>query len=540
MFLSALLVFFQAQRVLPLIDFTYQLENAYRIYLGQLPYKDFVLVVAPGTYFLMALLMKIFGLSNAIQLFSIMIISSLTILLTFSVIKKITNNKWISILISAPLVFCGYSIYPFPNYDINATFFILLSMTILIFSLKRKTLYLLVISGVFIAFPPFFKQNTGLIYTFLSLFSLFVLVLLKRFVLNFKQFFFILLGTFLVFVLFLFWLVYNNLISDFVFQNFVFPSQTRPIINSIKLIFFSIIFLKNLFIYFLILLFSFVGAKKLKNTKHKTLIIVLFIFILFFIRVLTSTSPYFSFESFFYLWYDITLLFILLYLSNFSKIYRSEPYFIFLPIIVIGVCFSSFLSQGVIGSSYGIWPLFTIMIAFVYKYLNTFLSSIKWQIPALVFTFLLSFCLSVSLYKNTRLAFIPLSGKLQKASASNFDFIGTPGNWISEMEELFLFIENNIPKNESFISIPGEDPIYFATKRTPQLSFFSLNNNVCPFSEEQIISKIKFNNIKWILWKTNLQLPEGFVSTIKIKKYILLDYHLIKTLNGYTVYKKNI
>jgi len=540
MALSATVVFFQAQRALPLVDYTYQLENAYRIYIGQTLYKDFVLVVAPGTYVVMALLMKLFGLSNLVQLIYTMIISSLTLLLTYKLIKKITNNSMVSIILSAPLVFCGYSIYPFPIYDNNAMFFMLISLNVLLYAFEKKTVALFLIAGILIVIPPFFKQNTGLIYTFLSLFSLFILAIFKSNIINKKHFAYLLVGAFLVSGSFVFWLFYKNIFDDFIFQNFIFPSQSRPLLGSMKSIIAHFITFNTAFLYFLLVILLLILKFKIKNIDFKNYSIILFIICAFIIRMLTGHFPYISITKSFNVWYDVTFLLVFIYLFEFSKISKTASYLFLLPIVVIGVSYSSFLSQGVNGSSYGIWPLFFIMIAFIYKYLTDYISSIKWLKSIIVFTALISVSLGFLIYKNTRLSYVSLNGELQKASRINFDYIATPGNWICEMEELFAYIDKIIPNDESMISIPAEDPIFFATKRIPVLKYFQLNIVTCPFSKEQIINDIKVNNIKWIIWKTNPQRPLGYfdIDNKSIKSYVQLNFKLVKILKGYEIYKK--
>ena len=41
--ISNILIFINSGKTCAFVDYTYQVENAYRIYLGQVPYKDFFL-----------------------------------------------------------------------------------------------------------------------------------------------------------------------------------------------------------------------------------------------------------------------------------------------------------------------------------------------------------------------------------------------------------------------------------------------------------------------------------------------------------------
>jgi hypothetical protein len=58
---TALVVAWQNSRLAVLFDLTYVLENAYRISLGQVPYRDFPLPHAPLTFLIQAALIKLTG-----------------------------------------------------------------------------------------------------------------------------------------------------------------------------------------------------------------------------------------------------------------------------------------------------------------------------------------------------------------------------------------------------------------------------------------------------------------------------------------------
>src|ERR1700690_3120695 len=58
---SAALTLWQNTRVAVLWDISYLLDTSYRISLGQLPYRDFPFAHAPLTFFVHALIIRLFG-----------------------------------------------------------------------------------------------------------------------------------------------------------------------------------------------------------------------------------------------------------------------------------------------------------------------------------------------------------------------------------------------------------------------------------------------------------------------------------------------
>src|SRR5262249_38298234 len=59
---TALVVSWQNSRLAGVFDLTYVLENAYRISLGQVPYRDFPLPHPPLTFLIQAALIKLTGI----------------------------------------------------------------------------------------------------------------------------------------------------------------------------------------------------------------------------------------------------------------------------------------------------------------------------------------------------------------------------------------------------------------------------------------------------------------------------------------------
>lgn len=539
MCLSSLIIFFQSQSIWTIIDHTYQLENAYRIYIGQVPYKDFFLVVAPGTYILMAVLMKLFGLSNIVQIVSTMILGAFTLLFSYNVIKKVTNNDYVSLILSAALVFCGYSIVPIPNYDINAMFFMLVSVNFLIFTLKKKHTFNFLLTGVLLALPPFFKQNTGLVFLLMSIIALFYITIIDKKTLNIKDFLKILIGIFLVFLTFYLWLILFSKTSEFMYQTFIYPGKSRPIVKSLKLIIKSFLEPNKLFLYLsgitsILILINRRLPDKIKEFTLTTLLLITMILI----PCCISRKPFTELDYAYGIWYVITICLGYIFIINFLRKLEENKLFLFLPIILIPVSYASFLSQGILGSTYGIWPIFFIMVALIFRFLKHNFPKTSWVFFISALTISISIFLIVALLKNTRLSYVSNKGNIQRATRKHFELITTHGVWIGEMENFFNYVDKNIPIGESIVAIPGEDSLYFATRRSPQLNYFQLNPTTCPDSQDKIYANIRRNKIKWVVIKTNLQMPNGFIPTDNIQRNIRRDYSFVDKIDGYEIYKR--
>lgn len=100
-----------------LVDFTYQLENSYRISVGQVPYKDFFLVLFPGIYYLDAAFLKLFHQSNLGQVVLLLITHLLQIIFSYFILKKISHDKKIIYAGTVIVAFSESIFYPFVIYN---------------------------------------------------------------------------------------------------------------------------------------------------------------------------------------------------------------------------------------------------------------------------------------------------------------------------------------------------------------------------------------------------------------------------------------
>lgn len=552
-FFSISIIYWQNGRILPLIDYSYQIENAYRILVGQIPYKDFFLVLPPGTYLYMALIMKIFGFSNIFQTIFLMISSIIIVFTTYFILKCISKKQPINKFLLLPLIVSGYSIYPFASYDISATLFMLLGWTMIWYIYKKNnnlTIYLL--TGLIISIPSFFKQNTGLIY---SLFS-FILIFYEAYSSKenkWKKILFLTTGIAVPYLIFSIYLSLNHSFQDFIFQIFVFPSRIRSPIISFKKILIDF-FEKINFIHYIsfFLIYIICMSKKIIN-KNKEILIILILLIStilfpilysFWISIYKNSKEFlyiFSYVSKYYLsiWYLIISILTFYILKNFfSKNIniRNKIFYIIFSIEIIIICLSSFLSQGIDGSTYGIYPLFIIMLSLILKELKLNFKNINWNRYILYFSILITINLSVSVIYNIRLSYFSKSGTIIKASIPEMKGLSTPGPWIKEMENMIDYVKYNIPSNETIISVPGEDPFYFLLKRKPVISFFQYLYSTFPYSDKDYANIIIDKKIQWIVVKNNTQF-KYWINSESLLSYLKPYCNLYVNIPSYSIYK---
>ena len=64
--------------------------------------------------------------------------------------------------------------------------------------------------------------------------------------------------------------------------------------------------------------------------------------------------------------------------------------------------------------------------------------------------------------------------------------MATPGPYLSNFDELLRYAQANIPVADGIVLLPGEDPFYFVTGRTPQFPVLLFDPATDPYSPAQL------------------------------------------------------
>src|SRR5438445_12842985 len=166
---TAAVVVWQNSRLAVLWDLSYVLENAFRISLGQVPYREFPFPYAPLTFLVQAAIIKLTGHIFWHTIVYTAIVGGAGTFLTWRIAGNRLDNsvrqaRLLSFLLSLPLIALGiYCIFPHPFYDPDCTFAILICILLLQqLDLKGVPPLRSFVTGAALVVPLFIKQNTGL------------------------------------------------------------------------------------------------------------------------------------------------------------------------------------------------------------------------------------------------------------------------------------------------------------------------------------------------------------------------------------------
>lgn len=138
-----------------------------------------------------------------------------------------------------------------------------------------------------------------------------------------------------------------------------------------------------------------------------------------------------------------------------------------------------------------------------------------------------------------RLSYAQLpEGPVEHSTFPQLAGIAVAGPYLPDFEELLRFAAANIPVSDGLILIPGEDPFYFVTGRTPQFPVLLFDPATDPYSPTQLVEEARQHQIRWLIVKRELQIKADLTpqreATLKL---LLQEFALSTRLHGYDVYR---
>jgi hypothetical protein len=526
--LSASLVFVFSSRLICLADWSLFTEYGYRFFLKQRPYLDFGLVLTPGTFIVQGLLIKIFGVNYYAQLAFVAFEAAVSMILTWMILKEITQEKSFVAYSLIPLVFLVPGVLgPFPDYDYDSCVVSLLAFYFFIKAYSKNDRRLFIAAGLGAVLVFFFKQTIGA--------GVIAGMITASFFLGPKKVCYLfggILTGLICFTLSILMMSGPEGLPEAVRWIFSYAGETRGksaiplILNTFKI--------PAAYLYAASWVISYFLFKANQNKRSMLLACIFFVLPFLPSNFFALSSRFYVMEKYLaYLWPGTMLTAGTLYIFKLIKTKTvSSGLLIFVLCTVTSL--ATFASHGLIGSTYGIWPFFFLIWVVMFNDFFTTKNSV------LFFTLFLLIPAGTYLQTNVlNKSVIPWKFNSQTASWRGLKGLTTPGPWIYNFEELLTWTEAHIPHDDRVISLPGEDPFYSLTGRYPQLSIFLLIPGGLPFDLEWLEKEIRKANIKWIILKTNLQLPNVFLNTDSMMDNLKHDYSLVQTLKGYEIYKIN-
>ena len=205
-----------------------------------------------------------------------------------------------------------------------------------------------------------------------------------------------------------------------------------------------------------------------------------------------------------------------------------------LPIVLLATIQGTFLSQQLWGSTYALWPLLILLIALMLGDVPSLATPL-----ALVVTAVFLICGTMYAASRDRLSYNHLDGVAAHAALPPLRGMTTPGPYLPHFEELIRVTHTVIPAGDGILLIPGQDPFYFASGRTPQFPVLLLDPATNPYTPQQMHDEARQRNIRWLIVNRNLQLVADPVTNLdEYTSALLPDFVEQQVVFNYAIYRR--
>jgi hypothetical protein len=235
------------------------------------------------------------------------------------------------------------------------------------------------------------------------------------------------------------------------------------------------------------------------------------------------------------LWVPVMILTLVVGLWHLpSALFSSRLMWGLLPWIAVVLTFFSFLSQGYTRSSYGIWALFVLMVAYV---VSLFGSDRRQPLVCWGIAIALTLAAFPYVYHNVRLRYVDHTGDvLQTAYSGPLRRFTVDSPYLSNFAELLDFVADRIPEAEPVVCVPQEDPFYVMTGRRNPLPMVIFDRTATPFFPEDIVNEAERRQVKWVIVKRVLQMEKILAAEIQgIPEAFSKKYTTVARLSGYDI-----
>ena len=522
---SAAVVVWQNAHVAVLYDLGYVLNIAYRIASGDVPYRDFPMPYPPWTFLMQALLIRIAGPHYFVQILYAVAVDALATGLTYWIVRRIVADWRLAAALCLPLVVLGvYDVFPHPFYDPDSTALMLLAIGAALFASEGVRDRRWLLAGALLPLPILAKQNTGT--TFLALMLVACALTLIR---SPKSAVAVGAGAFATIATGAVLLQATAGLDSVGRWTVSFASArlatAPPILGwlgdptgiaSAGLVLAAIVTIRR--------------ARTLAGALTGAVALTVpFLFIAIVALIAPERQPILA------LWPLAGIASCAASAVAIARRGASLPRL--LPFVVIGVATASFLSQGVGGSSYALWPLLVIAVAEPVRDLVA-RAHLRVLLRVVVPTAAALACLAGATYTlgEYRLGFVDLQGPVARSNFPSLNGLATPGDYAAELDAALVAIAALIPAGERFIAYPGEDPIYFALGRPPRFPVTQFNRTVNPYTPQELRSIRDSLGVRWVLVKRSLQLRGALSGSLDEPGPLLDGLDRVDSAGPYDVY----
>jgi hypothetical protein len=531
-------------------DLSYILENAYRISLGQVPYRDFPFPYAPLTFLTQAAIIKVTGRVYFHHVIYCAVVGGIGTVITWRILlhvfREAAYGRLLALVVTSPLTVLGiYDIFPHPFYDPDCTFAILICLLLLLNWRETPAFGKGLVCGVTLFLPTLIKQNVGLAFLGAALTTILLLVAVDRRQATLRKYVPFVAGLVLTSGLALLLIQHAAGLDNYIQWTIKFAAQRRtPAFHEM-----IGVYANPALKWWLVLVgVALVVQWKSHNNRLLLLLSRLAMIVPFFwpvIYLVIDSDSSERAERLVNLWPLLLILSVVALITNVRR--KSRTALLLMPIVGVTV-HGAFTSQQLWGSTYALWPFFLILVAILIKTvgpsINRGLADGTEQGLSIATAVLISASLIIPgffyMRSHERLGYANLDdGELTHSNLAALKGLATRGSWFPDFEELVAYTNKEIPIDAGILYLPGEDLFYYTTGRSPQFPVLMFDHTVNPYSPKEILNIARARDIQFLIVKDELQLEEEPLQRKEeLMNLLMQDFESVESLENYEIYQR--
>ncbi|SNS39802.1 Dolichyl-phosphate-mannose-protein mannosyltransferase [Granulicella rosea] len=558
---TAAVVLWQVHRVGILWDLSYILDSAWRISLGQVPYRDLPFAHAPLTFLVQAAIIKLLGRNYMHHALYAAIAAGLGTVLTWRIVLRILNDRAVALLLAASVtVLSVYSILPIPFYDCDCALSILLALYLLQRLDARAYAGQTMAVGAALVLPVFFKQNIGLPFLLTALVGIGAVVAVRRITrakpgpddLPTVSLLLVIAGAAATLALCGLILQFTAGIGNYYRWTVQFAAQRRmPGLRDMLAVYTEPSLRWTLPCIVLALLFAHLPTPRnpgrsdgvwrdpensllARVAPGLAMVLMTLPFLATLLSLFQSADADDRASSLLALW---PLLLILSSVHALYGLVRRRSLHALLPLLALAAIHGTMLSQQLWGSTYALWPLLIYLLAGMIAGLPAAVPKIP---LAAVVGVTLIVCGLPYIASEERLSYSNvLEGPVNRSTLPELQGLSVHGPWLPAFDQLVRFTDAEIPQDDGILLLNGEDPFFFATGRTPQFPILLFDPATDPYAPEQTVTEVRENGIHWLIVKRRLQIKaDPMPDRDRTLDLLRKEFAPYRQLDNYDIYRR--
>ena len=516
--------------------------------LGDVPYRDFPFPYPPLTFLIQAAVIKLGGRVFWHTIVYCAMVGGAATVVTWRIVlnllrERVAHARAIAFVLTLPLIVLGiYCVFPHPFYDPDCAFAILLAVLLLQRAdRKQSSIVASVLAGIAIVIPLFVKQNMGLAFLLTTLAGVALGAIIEKVRGEaIRRYVLIVIGAAAALGVALLLIHFTAGLRNYWHWTIQFAAERRtPARAEMIEIYKSKAVLLSVLVFAIGFALSWFARRRLLNWLSVVAGIVMaspFTWPAIYLLIDHDSSE--RADRLLNVW---PLALIISTVLAITAIRKRRGLNLVLPFVLIATINGTFMSQQLWGSTYAIWPLLLILLAYTVRSLDLFArprTSLAW-------TSIVSACLLIAgsayVYSHERLDYANLDeGALTKSNLAPLKGMRTRGDWLPNFEELVKYTDANIPRDEPILIIPGEDLFYYTTGRWPQFPVLLFDHTVNPYSPAEIVKLARDRNINWLIIKQDLQDEDENLEKQRddLTEALEQEFEQVESLKGYDIYKR--